>query len=336
MGDIMTLHNIARVPVMVCFLLSAMTIQATPVKWEISGLIFDDGGSGSGYFVFDADTAAVSDWEIDVAGGTTTELPAIQYNVNNSSSDVRATDLYDELTIVFDIGLRQLMITPFSSLTNSGGSIEIDTQSYVSGAGSIECISCVSDNDPYRNIDGGTLTASSASSSDAPVDSSVHRVALEEPVAGEIHTGVGNLRGWAVATDGISKVEIFIDGAYQFDAPYGGRRNDVGGAFPDVEGSSDSGFSLAWNYSNLTAGPHTITAVAHTATGATQESSASFNVVKFDSFIAAENAVDLNEGSCSLSSDEISIFDARVEGYFYDLVLKWRTAEQGFEIIEIR
>lgn len=332
----MTLHNIARVPVMVCFLLSAMTIQAAPVKWEISGLIFDDGGSGSGYFVFDADTAAVSDWEIDVAGGTTTELPAIQYNVNNSSSDVRATDLYDELTIVFDIGLRQLMITPFSSLTNSGGSIEIDTQSYVSGAGSIECISCVSDNDPYRNIDGGTLTASSASSSDAPVDSSVHRVALEEPVAGEIHTGVGNLRGWAVATDGISKVEIFIDGAYQFDAPYGGRRNDVGGAFPDVEGSSDSGFSLAWNYSNLTAGPHTITAVAHTATGATQESSASFNVVKFDSFIAAENAVDLNEGSCSLSSDEISIFDARVEGYFYDLVLKWRTAEQGFEIIEIR
>ena len=340
----MTLHNIARVPVMVCFLLSAMTIQAAPVKWEISGLTFTDGGSGSGYFVFDADTAAVSDWEIDVAGGTTTELPAIQYNVNNSSSDVRATpDLYDELTIVFDIGetwgnsgSRQLMITPFSSLTNSGGSIEIDTQSYVSGAGSIECIGCGSDNDPYRNIDGGTLTASSASGSDAPVDSSVHRVALEEPVAGEIHTGVGNLRGWAVATDGISKVEIFIDGAYQFDAPYGGRRNDVGGAFPDVEGSSDSGFSLAWNYSDLTAGPHTITAVAHTATGATQESSASFNVVKFDSFIAAENAVDLNEGSCSLSSDEISIFDARVEGSLYDLVLKWRTAEQGFEIIEIR
>jgi hypothetical protein len=171
---------------------------------------------------------------------------------------------------------------------------------------------------------------------DEPTVTVVHRVALEEPVAGEIHTGVGNLRGWAVATDGISKVEIFIDGAYEFDAPYGGRRNDVGGAFPDVEDSSDSGFSLAWNYSDLSAGPHTITAVAHTATGATQESSASFNVVKFDTFIAAENAVDLNEGSCSLSSDEISILDARVEGSLYDLVLKWRTAEQGFEIIEIR
>ena len=57
---------------------------------------------------------------------------------------------------------------------------------------------------------------------DEPTVTVVHRVALEEPVAGEIHTGVGNLRGWAVATDGISKVEIFIDGAYEFDAPYGG------------------------------------------------------------------------------------------------------------------
>ena len=171
---------------------------------------------------------------------------------------------------------------------------------------------------------------------DDPPVTAVHRVALEEPVGGETHTGVGNLRGWAVATDGISKVEIFIDGAYEFDAPYGGRRSDVGGAFPDVEDSSESGFSLAWNYSDLAPGPHTITAVAHTATGATQESSASFNVVKFDNFISAENAVDLDEGSCSISSDEISIIDARVDGSIYDLVLKWRTAEQGFEIIEIR
>ena len=29
----------------------------------------------------------------------------------------------------------------------------------------------------------------------------VFRVMLEEPVAGEIHGGVGNLRGWAVATE---------------------------------------------------------------------------------------------------------------------------------------
>ena len=172
---------------------------------------------------------------------------------------------------------------------------------------------------------------------DPPVAPGVLRVALEEPVEGQVHTGVGNLRGWAVASEGITKVEILVDGALAFEAPYGGERGDVGGAFPDVAGSSESGFSLAYNYSGLAAGPHTITAVAYNALGEVQESSARFEVVRFESpFIADPNAVDLNSGSCTVASDEISIIDARVEGSLLDFVLKWRTAEQGFEIVEIR
>ena len=175
------------------------------------------------------------------------------------------------------------------------------------------------------------------SADEQPADPGVLRVALEEPVEGQVHTGVGNLRGWAVASEGITKVEILIDGVLAFEAPYGGSRGDVGGAFPDVAGSGESGFSLAYNYSGLAAGPHTVTAVARNALGETQESSASFEVVRFDSpFIADPNAVNLNNGSCAVSSDEISIIDARVEGSLLDLVLKWRIAEQGFEIIEIR
>lgn len=163
------------------------------------------------------------------------------------------------------------------------------------------------------------------------------RVALEEPVEGEIHTGVGNLRGWAVATDGIERIEILVDGVPKFDAPYGGSRRDVGGAFPDIEGSSTSGFSLAYNYSNLSVGPHTITAIAHSKEGGTVESSASFNVVRFEGeFIRDEGAVKLDGGVCTLASDEITITDAIVDGNLYNLMLKWRTAEQGFEIVEIR
>ena len=170
-----------------------------------------------------------------------------------------------------------------------------------------------------------------------PVDTSVLKVSLEEPVKGQVHTGVGNLRGWAVASEGITKVEILVDGVLAFEAPYGGGRGDVGGAFPDVAGSSESGFSLAYNYSSLSDGPHTITAVAHNALGETQKSAARFEVVRFDSpFISDPNAVNLNNSSCTVSSDEISIVDALVEGSVYDLRLKWRTAEQGFEIIEIR
>jgi len=183
----------------------------------------------------------------------------------------------------------------------------------------------------------GEGPSSNLSDSVVPVAASVFRVALEEPVSSETHTGVGNLRGWAVSSDGIAKVEIYIDGAYAFDAPYGGNRGDVGGAFPDVSGSRQSGFSLAFNYSDLSSGPHRVSAVAYNALGDTKESAADFEVVRFaSSFIASADAVNLNQSSCAVSSDEISIVDALVEGALYDLKLKWRRAEQGFEIIEIR
>jgi len=175
------------------------------------------------------------------------------------------------------------------------------------------------------------------SADEQPVDPGVLEVRLEEPIEGQVHTGVGNLRGWAVASESITKVEILIDGVLAFEAPYGGVRVDVGGVFPDVEGSGESGFSLAYNYSGLAAGRHTVTAIAYNALGETQESSAGFEVVRFDSpFIADPNAVRLNDASCTVSSDEISIVDARVDGSVLDLMLKWRRAEQGFEIVEIR
>ena len=183
----------------------------------------------------------------------------------------------------------------------------------------------------------GEGAPSSASNSVTPASSAIFRVALEEPVEAETHTGVGNLRGWAVSSSGINKIEVFIDGAYAFDAPYGGNRGDVGGAFPEVEGSSESGFSLAFNYSDLSVGPHIISVIAHEDGGQTKESSASFNVVKFASnFISGSGAVSLNDGSCALNEDEISIDNARVADNLYNLLLKWRTSEQGFEIVEIR
>ena len=161
---------------------------------------------------------------------------------------------------------------------------------------------------------------------------------LEEPVNGEIHSGVGNLRGWAVASAGITKVEIFIDGVYEFDAPYGASRGDVGDAFPDVENSTNSGYSLSYAYSLLSAGEHSITAVAHSELGEKTEVTNMFTVVKFSDsdFIAEQDAINLNSASCSVRDDEILLIDALVEDLSYDVTLKWRTATQGFEIIEVR
>jgi hypothetical protein len=198
------------------------------------------------------------------------------------------------------------------------------------------------------NHGGGTVIAEDTSDyqtfseymtllSTEPAPPAVFRASLEEPLNGEVHTGVGNLRGWAVASDGIFKIEVLIDGAYVFDAPYGGLRSDVGGAFPDVDDADRSGFSLAYNYSDLPAGEHTVTIVAQTEMGETLEQSSTFNVVRFErSFIAAADAVDLSDASCAMSGDEISIIDGVVDGNLVDLILKWRTAEQGFEIVEVR
>lgn len=185
-------------------------------------------------------------------------------------------------------------------------------------------------------IDAGSDPLDSNSLSGA-VSTGVLRIALEEPGQDQVHMGVGNLRGWAVATEGISRVEILIDGAYEFDAPYGGVRRDVASAFPDVPGSDSSGFSLAFNYSDLTAGQHSITAVAHTASGASVASSANFEIVRFESaFLGGDDAVSLDSASCQLEDDGITLLDALMDGKGRDVTLKWRVAEQGFEIVEIQ
>ena len=163
------------------------------------------------------------------------------------------------------------------------------------------------------------------------------RLALEEPVAGSVYSGVGNLRGWSVATVGIHRIEIWFDGVYAFDAPYGGARGDVGNIFPDIDNSSRSGFSLAWNYSNMAPGEHVITARAYNQNGQFTESSSTFTVTRFHKpFLGANAQIDLSGAQCSVSDSQISLGDAVMDGKVYDILLDWRTAAQDFQIIEIR
>ena len=167
-------------------------------------------------------------------------------------------------------------------------------------------------------------------------EDSTFRIKLEEPINGEVHMGVGNLRGWSVASSGITKIEIYIDGVFLDDAPYGSSRGDIGDVFPDVENSTKSGFSQSFNYGLLAPGSHTIKVIAYSELGNTLERSATFDVVKFSSnFISDPNAVNLNDAACSLSEDNMKLFNSSVEGELYDVTLTWRKSEQGFEIVEI-
>jgi hypothetical protein len=179
------------------------------------------------------------------------------------------------------------------------------------------------------------ITALEESSSEPPADD-VFRVSLETPASGTSFSGIKTISGWAIATSGIERVEIYIDDVYSFDVAYGGARGDVAMVFPDVENSDKSGFIMRFNYSNLTAGEHTITAKAISNGNNTAEDSATFSIAKFNKdYILPQDQFSLDNASCSLQSSNISIVDALVDGSFYNISVQWNPRAQDFEIIEI-
>jgi len=171
----------------------------------------------------------------------------------------------------------------------------------------------------------------------AVADEEVLRLSIEAPKSGVTYSGVGTLRGWAVAEEGIDRVELYVDGDFYQDAPYGGSRGDVGKIFPDIEDASRSGYALAFSYSRLSEGTHDLKIVAVTNSGREIEQVNQFSVTKFHkNFIRPSDEVSLSSASCSVEADEISVVDALIDGQPYDLLMKWRTSDQDFQIIEIR
>jgi len=77
---------------------------------------------------------------------------------------------------------------------------------------------------------------------------------VEEPLDSSVYSGVSNIRGWTVAPLGIERIELLVNGVFQTNIPSGGRRSDVGAEFPDFPNSNESGFAMAFNYSNLVEG----------------------------------------------------------------------------------
>lgn len=172
---------------------------------------------------------------------------------------------------------------------------------------------------------------------DDPVNG-VFELSLEEPVEGAVHSGVGNLRGWAVASDGVERIEVFVDGELFQEAPYGGNRGDVAVVFPEVYGALQSGFSLAYNYSALDEGSHTVSVLAHTVEGKTRTASATFTIARPGrEFVTAAEGVDLSDANCSIEPEGIQLTGLIVDGgERWGAVLDWRKASQGFEVLEYR
>ncbi len=163
------------------------------------------------------------------------------------------------------------------------------------------------------------------------------RLEIDEPTPGGVHTGIGNVRGWAISSNHIERVEIFIDGAYQFDIPHGGSRGDVGNAFPKIENSALSGYAAAVNYNNLSPGEHELVVRASDTFGSTIERQVTFEVIRFEeSFISASDDFELGWAGLAALGRTITIYGAIIGEHRYNLTLQWRASTQGFEIIRIQ
>ena len=265
-----------------------------------------------------------SGWELDCINDTGSGDSA----TSGSSSDAQCDPQVDFGCQSDDTGSGYS--TPPSSSSDSGGSA---TAAPVSSDTNSSAAAC----DPA--FDFGCRDGSAGSSDDTGNTSgtvSSLGVTLEEPAVGLVHMGVGNLRGWTVSSAGIRKVEAFLDGEFLGEIPYGGARSDVGLAFPDIDGSDQSGFGMSFNYSGLSAGTHTIEVVAHSIDNKTASDSAQFETVRFDKeFIGAGEVINLNAAASVLTNDQIRVESISIAGKYYNLLLRWRTAEQGFEIVEI-
>lgn len=159
------------------------------------------------------------------------------------------------------------------------------------------------------------------------------RLNLEEPVNYGTASGVANIRGWAVADEGVDRIELWVDGQFASEIPYGGERTDVEAEFPGVEGSLESGFGKTFNYGNLGPGEHTITVRAYNEAGEEREATSTFQVVSFsESFLSGDLPFDVSVADADINQQTgvITLEDVRLGSVEYDLNLKWSEAAQAF------
>lgn len=205
-----------------------------------------------------------------------------------------------------------------------------------------------SDGDTSSDASSGWgLTSSDATDSDDSVADDATATAsaehfaklfLEVPADGGTYTGIGPIQGWALDDRGTlgSQIDFYIDGVYQGQIAHGDTRSDVGRAYPSVPNANLAGFSSAFTFSALSPGWHEIEIITAASNGKALRASARFRVVRFDagSYLVGEDAprftercVNRNGGIlCAVKAGDIT----------QAVTLKWSSATQSFEIVDIK
>lgn len=164
----------------------------------------------------------------------------------------------------------------------------------------------------------------------------VIRTSLEEPSQNQVASGITNIRGWAVGLSGINRVELYLDGVFATNIPYGGLRADVGNAFSDYNNANKSGFSMVYNWGNQSPGTHNIEIRAYDNAGNIKSQSSNYTVQAFNSsFISDPNDIEILSGATVTDPRTITLNQVRADGVNYKVVMTWNTASQKWDISEI-
>ncbi|WP_042462531.1 Ig-like domain-containing protein [Neobacillus dielmonensis] len=81
---------------------------------------------------------------------------------------------------------------------------------------------------------------------------------IDAPASNAVLSGETAISGWFLDANGVSKIEVLIDGNVKGEAQYGISRPDVGQAYPGYQ-NANSGYKFILNTKNLTNGQHRLT-----------------------------------------------------------------------------
>lgn len=128
------------------------------VTWYLNDVSFNDNATASGNFVWDADTQTLSDWNISTTAGV---LLSFTYTPadSNAGNYFQASGYQNEFLFMQNGSTRQLRMTPVAALSDAGGIVDIDLNTFGSGSGSMECDNCA----PARKIVSGSFQTTAVS-----------------------------------------------------------------------------------------------------------------------------------------------------------------------------
>lgn len=134
---------------------------ADDVTWTLNNVTFNDGGTASGTFTYDADTQTVDNWNLTTTSGSI--LGGSNYDPGDSSYFIQNLGNPQD-SIIFEIGQLQLRITPISALTDAGGNVAINLNTANGESGGVECFNC----SPFRIFVSGDLSAATVNETPEP------------------------------------------------------------------------------------------------------------------------------------------------------------------------